>query len=71
MKREKLKKFFAIISLVILLIFIAILTFALITANGKLAMAMIFSLVFISIFLYIVMHLYGKFTNNSKSSQKI
>lgn len=71
MKREKLKKFFAIISLVILLIFIAILTFALITANGKLAMAMIFSLVFISIFLYIVMHLYGKFTDNSKSSQKI
>lgn len=71
MKREKLKKFFAIISLVILLIFIAILTFALITANGKLAMAMIFSLIFISIFLYIVMHLYGKFTNNSKSPQKM
>lgn len=71
MKREKVKKIFAIIALGILLFLIVSLTYALLTANGRLAMAIIFSLVFISIFMYIVMHLYGKFTNNSKTPRKM
>lgn len=48
----------AIVGLVALFVLLIGLLVALITANGKLAMAMIFSLAFVSILLFIVLRLY-------------
>ena len=52
------EKVAAIIGLVILSVFLLGLVVALITANGKLTMAMLFSLTFVSILLFVVLRLY-------------
>ncbi len=63
-KKNILKKIFALIILLIFVLYFVVLIYASITQNGNLIMAMLFSIFFTSIVLYIIIKSIKFFSKN-------